>query len=78
MTCVDLLCDKGFRGCNKNNLPLRKPPIDCTPVNKMRSNADEKDQQLSITTPAMNVFPKPVGKHTRVLSKKQVLAMLYW
>ncbi len=38
---------------------------------------DTNHSQLSITTPAMKVFPSPVGSATRVFSTRQFLTMLY-
>lgn len=36
------------------------------------------NSQFSMTTPAMKVFPRPVGRATSVLSNRQCLTILNW
>lgn len=40
-------------------------------------HAKSWDSQFSMTQPAMNVFPNPVGSATRVFAKRAFLTMLY-
>ena len=80
VTGVDLLSDEWFRWSNEYDLALWKPIVDCqcfisdTQILYCRT----PHSQLSITTPAMKVFPNPVGRATRVFSSRQLLTMLYW
>ena len=71
MAGINLLSHKWFSGCYEDDL-ARKPSI-------IHENCQKYGHvQFSITTPAIKVFPRPVGSATRVFSKRQCFTMLHW
>ena len=75
---LDLLRNKRFCRRGKHDTALRKPFVICLAHfgQHILDGFLSRDTQLSITTPAMNVFPRPVGKATSVFWKRHFFAML--
>jgi hypothetical protein len=75
---LDLLSDKRLRGCNENDLSRRKPTINWEWELAPGKMQVIRDVQFSITEPAIKVFPRPVGRETRVFSNKHLRTILNW
>lgn len=78
VTGINLLSYKGFSGSKEDHFPFRKPTVVLEQISNVSIQEINQEMriQFSIITPAINVFPKPVGNEIREFSKSESRTML--
>lgn len=80
MARLDLLRDERPRWSEENDGAVGVPAVEVEPARResARRKSGVKWARTHMTQAAMKVLPRPVGRLTRVFSKRQWWTMLYW